>query len=58
MAQVLATSIILIAQDKQKSIAIEPSAQLQNFANLLHDLQKRDIVVVNRQKLILADRCP
>ncbi|MEH2238774.1 sensor histidine kinase [Nostoc sp.] len=57
VAQVLAVSIHHISDD-HKSISVERSDELQNLTNLLHDLQKRDIVVVNRQKLILADAVP
>ncbi|MBD2415032.1 hypothetical protein FACHB389_19305 [Nostoc calcicola FACHB-389] len=58
VAQVVATSIAHDAYYHQKSISIESSDELQHYTNLLHDLQKRDIVVVNRQKLILADAVP
>jgi len=58
VAQVLATSIAHHAYYDKKSISIERSGELQHYTNLLHDLQKRDIVVVNRQKLILADAVP
>ncbi|MBN3908889.1 MAG: HAMP domain-containing histidine kinase [Nostoc sp. NMS1] len=55
VAQVIATSIAHNAYYDKKPIFIERSDELQHYTNLLHDLQKRDIVVVNRQKLILAD---
>ncbi|WP_445636102.1 histidine kinase [Nostoc sp. DSM 114161] len=58
VAQVIATSITHDAYYDKKSISIERSDELQHYTNLLHDLQKRDIVVVNRQKLILADAVP
>ncbi|MDZ8184498.1 MAG: ATP-binding protein [Nostoc sp. ChiSLP02] len=58
VAQVVATSITHDAYYDKKSISIEHSDELQHYTNLLHDLQKRDIVVVNRQKLILADAVP
>ncbi|MBD2680707.1 MULTISPECIES: sensor histidine kinase [Nostoc] len=58
VAQVVATSIAHHAYYDKKSISIERSGELQHYTNLLHDLQKRDIVVVNRQKLILADAVP
>jgi signal transduction histidine kinase len=58
VAQVLATSIAYNTYYDQKPISLERSDRLQHYTNLLHDLQKRDIVVVNRQKLILADAVP
>lgn len=58
VAQVIATSITHDAYYDQKPISIERSDELQHYTNLLHDLQKRDIVVVNPQKLILADAVP
>ena len=58
VAQVIAASIAHNAYYDKKSISIERSEELQHYTNLLHDLQKRDIVVVNRQKLILADAVP
>ncbi|WP_414569759.1 HAMP domain-containing protein [Nostoc sp. CCY 9925] len=58
VAQVVATSIAHDAYYDKKSISIERSDELQHYTNLLHNLQKRDIVVVNRQKLILADAVP
>ncbi|MEH2384146.1 MAG: ATP-binding protein [Nostoc sp.] len=58
VAQVLAASIVHHMPDDRESISVQRSDELQNFANLLHDLQKRDIVVVNGQKLILADAVP
>ncbi|MEH2291560.1 sensor histidine kinase [Nostoc sp.] len=57
VAQVLAVSIHHISDDYE-SISVQRSAELQDLVNLLHNLQKRDIVVVNRQKLILADTVP
>ncbi|MEH2194332.1 MAG: ATP-binding protein [Nostoc sp.] len=58
VAQVIGASISHYSYYDQKSISIERSQELQHYTNLLHDLQKRDIVVVNRQKLILADAVP
>ncbi|MDZ8081837.1 MAG: sensor histidine kinase [Nostoc sp. DedQUE01] len=58
VAQVVATSIAHDAYYDKKSISIERSDELQHYTNLLHNLQKHDIVVVNRQKLILADAVP
>ncbi|QSJ14259.1 HAMP domain-containing protein [Nostoc sp. UHCC 0702] len=55
VSQVVATSIAHDAYYNQKFISLEYSDQLQDYTNLLHGLQKRDLVVVNRQKLILAD---
>ncbi|WP_373529344.1 hypothetical protein [Nostoc sp.] len=58
VAQVIAISI---SQDQDKQLeltGVNPPDELQDFGNLLHELQKRDIVVVNRQKLILADAVP
>ncbi|BAY20567.1 integral membrane sensor signal transduction histidine kinase [Calothrix sp. NIES-2100] len=55
VAQVLAASITHYAYYNQKSISLERSDELQNYTHVLHERQKRDIVVVNRQKLILAD---
>ncbi len=57
VAQALATSIAHNYYEN-KSISLERSDELQHYTNLLHDLQKRDIVVVNQQKLILADAVP
>ncbi len=57
-AQVIA---VLIAHDSaydRRAISMEQSEELQSYTNLLHDQQKRDIVVVDRQKLILADAVP
>ncbi|WGV27527.1 sensor histidine kinase [Halotia branconii] len=58
VAQVLATSIAHDAYYDNKSISSERSDELQHYIKLLHDLQKRDLVLVNRQKLILADAVP
>lgn len=58
VAQVLATSIVHKSFYDRPSISIKRSDQLQNYTNLLHDLQQRDIVVVDRQKQILADAVP
>ncbi|BBD67345.1 integral membrane sensor signal transduction histidine kinase [Nostoc commune NIES-4072] len=58
VAQVLAVSIAHDAYYDKKSITLEDSDELQHYVNLLHDLQKRDLVVVNRQKQILADAVP
>jgi signal transduction histidine kinase len=54
VAQVLAASITHDGYQHQ----VPHSEDLQSFTNLLHDLQKRDIVVVNREKRILADAVP
>ncbi|MBN3873561.1 sensor histidine kinase [Nostoc sp. JL33] len=58
VAQVLAISIVHHISDDHESISVQRSEELQHFANSLHDVQKRDIVVVNRQKLIVADAVP
>ncbi|MEH2168976.1 MAG: ATP-binding protein [Nostoc sp.] len=58
VAQVITTSIAHDAYYDKEPISIERSDELQHYTNLLHALQKRDIVVVNRQKLILADAVP
>ncbi|MCC5605336.1 HAMP domain-containing protein [Nostoc sp. CHAB 5834] len=58
VAQVLALSIAHDAYYDKKSITLEHSDELQHYVNLLHGLQKRDLVVVNRQKQILADAVP
>ena len=58
VAQVIAISIAHHSSYDQKSIALEPSNDLQSYIMLLHKLQKRDIEVVNRQKLIVADAVP
>ncbi|MBG1261619.1 sensor histidine kinase [Nostoc commune] len=58
VAQVLATSIVHHISDDHESISVQRSEELQHFANSLHNMQKRDIVVVNRQKLIVADAVP
>ncbi|MGL5062675.1 MAG: ATP-binding protein, partial [Microcoleus sp.] len=58
VAQVMATSIVHDAYYDEELISIQKSDELQNYTNLLHNLQKRDIVVVDRQKLILADAVP
>jgi tyrosine-protein phosphatase YwqE len=58
VAEVMAGSIAHHAGYKQRSKFIEPSQELQDFAKSLHELQKRDIEVVNRQKVIIADAIP
>ncbi|MBD2534707.1 HAMP domain-containing protein [Nostoc flagelliforme FACHB-838] len=58
VAQALALSMVHDAYYDKKSITLEHSDELQHYVNLLHSLQKRDLVVVNRQKLILADAVP
>ncbi len=58
VAQVLATSISQDQDNYLKLPGVNRANKLQDFANLLHELQKRDIVVVNQQKLILADAVP
>ncbi|MEA5554608.1 ATP-binding protein [Anabaena cylindrica UHCC 0172] len=55
VVQVVATSIAHDADYDNKPISIERAEELQHYVMVLHDLQKRDIEVVNRQKLILAD---
>ena len=54
VAKVLAIAIIHAAAD-EGNISIKTSKDLQHFTEFLHDAQKRDIVVVDRQKLIVAD---
>lgn len=52
---------IEISQDKVKQLeltSVNPSDELQDLTNSLHEWQKRDIVVVNRQKLIRTDVIP
>ncbi|WP_172892776.1 sensor histidine kinase [Calothrix sp. NIES-3974] len=58
VAGVLAASIIQYFGNEQKSISSKKTAGLQKYANLLREQQKRDIVVVDRQKRILADAVP
>jgi hypothetical protein len=58
VAQVLATLIVNYSFENGQSISVENSKKLQYYAKKLHDLQQRDIVVVDRQKLILADAIP
>ncbi|WP_228035686.1 sensor histidine kinase [Oculatella sp. LEGE 06141] len=58
VAQVIATSITHDVNYDHGSQTGEESNYLQNFTNLLHELQRRDIVVVDRQKQILADTVP
>ncbi|HLO51709.1 MAG TPA: ATP-binding protein [Kamptonema sp.] len=55
VAEVIAISIAHHSSYDQKSIGIQPSDDLQSYIMLLHKLQKRDIEVVNRQKVIVAD---
>lgn len=57
VAEVIETSIVHNSRH-QESLSSQKPADLQPYTNLMHDLQKRDIVVVNRQKLILADAVP
>ncbi|MBW4694387.1 MAG: HAMP domain-containing histidine kinase [Lyngbya sp. HA4199-MV5] len=57
VAQVISTSIIHNSHH-QESTHTQKSDDLQHYTDLMHDLQKRDIVIVNRQKLILADTVP
>jgi signal transduction histidine kinase len=57
-AKVIAASIANDSAYDRSAISIEQSDDLQNYTNLLHDQQKRDIVVVDRQKLILTDAVP
>lgn len=58
VAEVIATSVFHEFHYEQKPISIRESSELQHYTDLLHDLQQRDIVVVDRQKLILADAVP
>ena len=58
VAEVLAIAIIQDSFSHQKPIPVKRSDELQNYAKLLHDLQQRDIVVVDRQKRILAHGVP
>lgn len=57
VAQVLAASIAHNSHHLSNPVAEQPS-DLQHYINRLHDLQKRDVVVVDRQKQILADAVP
>lgn len=57
VARVLAVSIAHSTVDRGDTF-IQESAELQHFTDFLHDDQKRDIVVVDRQKLIVADAVP
>lgn len=58
VAQVLAISIINYSFENGQSISVKNSQKLQHYAKKLHDLQQRDIVVVDLHKLILADAVP
>lgn len=58
VAQVLATLIINYSFENGQSISVENSQKLQRYAEKLHDLQQRDIVVVDIHKQILADAVP
>lgn len=58
VAQVIATSITFNADADAKSIPFGSLDKLQKYVTLLHRVQQRDISVVNRQKLILADAVP
>lgn len=57
VAEVMATSIIHNSRHQEPLHTHKP-ADLQHYTNLMHDLQKRDIVVVNRQNLVLSDTVP
>lgn len=57
VAEVMATSIIHDSRH-QRFFFTRRLDELQHYTHLMHDLQKRDIVVVDRQKLILADAVP
>ena len=57
VAQVIGTSIFH-RQHARESLSLEYSEQLQHYIMQMHTLQKRDISVVDRQKLILADAVP
>ncbi|MDF0555845.1 ATP-binding protein [Kamptonema sp. UHCC 0994] len=58
VAEVLAIAIVKDSFSHQEPIPVKRSDELQNYTKLLHDLQQRDIVVVDRQKRILADAVP
>lgn len=58
VAQVLAISITNYSFENGQSISVKNSQKLQHYAKKLHDLQQRDIVVVDLHKLILADAVP
>ncbi len=61
VAKVLALSIthtVAHASATQGDRSIQQSEELQHFTKLLHDDQQRDVVVVDRQKRILADAIP
>jgi signal transduction histidine kinase len=58
VAEVMAISISHHVYYDQGETSISKSDELQHYITLLHDLQQRDVVVVNRQKLILADAVP
>jgi signal transduction histidine kinase len=61
-AQHVAEAItVAISHDEHKRselLGIIPGEELQEFAVLLHRLQNRDLVVVNQQKIIIADVVP
>lgn len=58
VAETIANSITHKSTETQKSIFSQQSEELQNFTEKLHQLQKRDIVVVDIKERILADVVP
>ncbi|MBD2448342.1 response regulator [Nostoc sp. FACHB-152] len=58
VAQLIASSINYYSHNNRESIAQEHLGKLQEYIMQLHKLQNRDIEVINRQKLILADAVP
>ncbi|MBO3460216.1 HAMP domain-containing histidine kinase [Aetokthonos hydrillicola Thurmond2011] len=56
-AQVVAIFVSHVQEDALATGVSHPN-DLQYFTSFLHNQQKRDIAVVNRQKLILADAVP
>ena len=57
VAQVIGTSVFH-RRHARESLALEYSEPLQHYIMQLHTLQKRDISVVDRRKLVLADAVP
>ena len=57
VAKALAIAMAHAAADEGE-ISIQTSKELQDVTKALHDSQKRDIEVVDRQKLIVADAVP
>ncbi|MBU7582274.1 MAG: response regulator [Nostoc sp. TH1S01] len=58
VAQLIASSINYYSHNNGESIAKEHLDKLQEYIMQLHKLQNRDIEVINRQKIILADAVP